>query len=222
MIQYINSGLRLLLSVSKPKSSRAVIFSHGFLSNKNKYYIKSTARALARAGFKTVRFNYPTEEIKHRVSVLNKVIDEVKAEVIGLVGCSLGGMTSIITASHPKVKSLVLVNSVYDQRKAYENYVKEHSILSKIAEKLLLKDFFSYNLKKLIQNLRKPVLVVSGEHDRITPQDLMKELYNDVQAQKEFLSLDCGHSIWRPLHVSQVRESIRDWFLKTLNPSTHV
>nr|MBD3312173.1 hypothetical protein [archaeon] len=211
------SGRRIILSVKNKSSSKAVIFSHGFRSSKNNLLFQSTARSLARAGFKPVLFNYGVERVNKRVQVLRAVINHVKSDSIGLLGHSLGGMVSILLATNPRVKSLALVNTVYEQGLVYDNYARVRRTIAKAIPNRFKKEFFSYNLKRIVSNLEKPVIVVSGEDDQVTPQPMMKRLYNDLMGEKSFVSIpNAGHSIWRSSHLRRVRVAVRDWFKRTL------
>lgn len=208
---------RVVLSVKNNKAAKTVIFSHGFRSSKNNLFFQTTSRSLVRAGFKTVLFNYGVERVKEREQVLRAVIEHFNADLIGLLGHSLGGMVSILLAAHPRVKSLALVNTVYEQGLVYDNYARVRKTIAKAVPNRFKKEFFSYKLKRIVRGLSKPVLVVSGEDDRITPQSMMKRLYNDLMGDKSFISLpNCGHSIWRPSHVRRARIAVRDWFKRTL------
>jgi len=218
-LRAINPAIKL--SVFKPESRHAVIFIHGFLSDKDKPFTMSAARSLSRAGLQAVRFNYRTEFVSDRIRILDEVIEHVSRTVdsIGLVGNSLGGLNAIVASKHSVVKSLALVNPVYDQRNAFDNYVKHHKFLSKIMTKEMKDAFFTIDLKGIIINLKKPVLVLSGDRDKIIPQSLMRTMYDNLKSEKRFVSLrDCGHSIWRPKHIRIAREEIREWFKKCLLP----
>lgn len=209
----------IVLSIKNKASSKAVIFSHGFRSSKNNILFQSTARALSRAGIKSVLFNYGVERVKKRERILKMVISKVSEDStsIGLMGHSLGGMISILQANNLRVKSLALVNTVYEQRFVYDNYARVRRFVARAIPNRFKKEFLSYDLQRKIKELDKPVLVVSSEDDKITPQSMMKRLYNNLNCKKLFTNLpNAGHSIWRPSHVRQAREAVRDWFKKTL------
>ncbi len=212
-------GLRIKLHVHNPDSHKTVIFSHGFLSNKNKYFLQSTSKVMARRGFKCVRFNYGTEVISERLRILDAVLDHIKlsSDSVGLVGTSLGGMVSLISASKTIVKSLVLINPVYYQESVYANYLKHHRLLKKVFNKHVGIEFFKYDLQSIMKKLNKPVLLISGDRDEIVNPLSMRDLYADIKGEKRLVLLDnCGHSIWRPSHVEIARREIIDWFRKTL------
>lgn len=212
-------GLPLLLEVFNESSKRVVILSHGFLSSKNSPVLVSSALALSRAGICAVRFNYATEDIKERVAKLKAVIRYYakKGCRIGLVGDSLGGMTSIIASKVKAVDSMALINSVYDQETVFLNYSKQHRFLSHLFTPEMLADLKSYDLKKLIKRFKRPVLVVTSELDRTVPTKVMKELYLDVKAEKKIVVIrNATHGIWQANHIKRVREAIKDWFSKTL------
>lgn len=211
-----------VLNINNPSAEKTVIFNHGFLSNKNKPFIKVSASALAKEGIKTVRFNYHTELMSQRLIILKGVIDYLSenTNLIGLVGSSLGGMTVILTASDQRVKSLALINTVYDPRSAYENYQKKHPVLSKLISKAVTKEFLEYNLEDKVKKLHKPVLVISGSADEVIPQVQQKKLYQQLKGHKRFMNLEgCTHAVWKLKHVRKVKQAITKWFKQTLNPS---
>ncbi len=214
----VKEGKIILLEVNNNKSKKTVILSHGFLSNKNRPIMKQTATELARAGFRTIRFNYGTELISERLIKLNIIINHFsnKSDSIGLMGLSMGGMMSILGSTNPKVNSIALVNSVYDTFNAYENYIKHRPLTLAFFNKVK-DEFLTYNLKSIITNLNKPVLVITGTKDKIIPSKQMKQLYSDVKADKKLVILrGCGHAIWSQNYLNRVKEEVRDWFLKTL------
>ncbi|MFA5405862.1 MAG: alpha/beta hydrolase [Candidatus Nanoarchaeia archaeon] len=214
-----SNGFRVKLNIHNPSARKTVIFSHGFLSNKNKYFLQSTAKVMARRGYRCVRFNYKTEDISDRLLILDAVLNHISksSDSVGLVGSSLGGMVSLITAVKPIIKSLVLLNPVYYQDKVYRNYVAHHSLLKRLFNKKVGLEFFKYDLQSIVKRLNKPVLIITGGKDDIVDYRTMNGLYNDLKGEKRLVVLDdCGHSIWRPDHVRITRREIIDWFRKTL------
>jgi len=212
-------GLPLLLEVFNPDSKRVVILSHGFLSSKNSPALISCSLALSRAGICSVRFNYATEDINERVAKLKAVINYYKQQgcVIGLVGDSLGGMTSIIVSKDKSVKSMALINSVYNQDEVFINYSKHHRFLARLFTPEMLKNMGSHDLKGIVKRLKKPVLVISSELDRIVDNKITRELYSDIKSEKKLVLLrNATHGIWRANHIKRVREAVKDWFSKTL------
>lgn len=220
MRKFLNTGKSIvLLEVYLPNAKKKVVLSHGFLSNKNNFFMRLVSFSLMLKGIGSVRFNYGCEDINDRIDVLKDVINYLgkTTESIGLLGSSLGGMTSIICASNPLVKSLVLVNSVYDQRETYENYLKNHRILSLLLTHNAKKHFFKYDLKKIVKCLNKPVLIISGTKDPIVSSNNMKELYDDVNAEKKLIVFkNEGHVIRRPQNLIKSVKAITSWFKKTL------
>ncbi len=208
---------RIRLTINKGATSKVVIMSHGFLSNKNTLLFRELSRLLSENGITTVRFNYNTEIISERIRILREVISKFNNKSVGLVGTSLGGMIVMLNAHHPAVKSIALVNTLYDLRNAYNNYIKVKPIAKHFVN-LIKKELFKYDLKSVVKSITKPALVISGTNDRIIPTQVMKQLYLDLSAEKKLVLIhNCGHTIWRQQHLIRATEEIRDWFNKTLS-----
>ncbi len=208
---------RIRLTIKKGTTNKVVIMSHGFLSNKNTLLFKELSRLLNENGITTVRFNYNTEIISERVRILREVINKFNNNNVGLIGTSLGGMIVILNTHHPTVKSIALINTLYDLNNAYNNYIKVKPIAKPLVD-LIKKELFNYNLKSIVKTIIKPTLIISGTKDRIIPTQVMKQLYLDLNAEKRLVLIhNCGHTIWRQQHLIRATEEVRDWFNKTLN-----
>ncbi len=221
MIELLDyEGGKILLDITNPSSDKAVILSHGFMSNKNKPLMVKVAQALSREGINAVRFNYGTEDINERVIKLREVLKHVSAKAgqVGLFGTSLGGMISIIVSVDQRVKSLALVNPVYDQISAIKNYLRVRKIALSAFKDKLEREFFNYDLPLLVKSSGKPLFVISGSRDRIIPVSVSRQLYKDATGKKKFMLLrDCGHVVWKKKHLVLVSEAVAKWFLETLS-----
>ncbi len=197
-------------------SNKLIIFSHGFLSNKNRPIIKYVANKLSDS-FMTLRFNYDTEVVSERISKLKTIINYFKDKIIGLFGVSMGGMVSLLCANHPNVKSLALVNPVYNQKKVLDNYFSIKKFTSLFLPKKAVDDFLSYDLASVASNLKKPTLLITGDRDRLITRDIVEELFSKLGGEKEhFVLSDCGHSVWKKEHLDMVSQITHEWFSKTL------
>ena len=220
MIDIINvQKTPYLLNITKPAATKTVIFSHGFLSNKNRPYITSTATTLKKAGIKSVRFNYRTELVSERRAILHQVIRHVSKESnsIGLVGHSLGGLITLLEANNPLIKSIALINTVYNPPAVIKRYENKHRVIANLLINKLKTELIKHDLRSIAKTITKPVLVISSERDQLTLPSEMKQLYLDVKGPKKLVTLKkCAHSIWNPVHVQRVKDELREWFKETL------
>ena len=64
-----------------------------------------------------------------------------------------------------------------------------------------------------VASLQSPVLLVSGEHDKQIPQQMVRELYADLGSkQKAFVDLACSshNALWERNHLLLFKASL-DW-----------
>jgi pimeloyl-ACP methyl ester carboxylesterase len=108
--------------IDGPDSGRVVVLAHGF--SVPLYIWDSTAIALARAGFRVVRYDAYGRGLSDRPDVpytdalydrqIRELLDSLKLSRVDLAGVSAGGfVTGVFAGRHPeRVRSLVLVDPV--------------------------------------------------------------------------------------------------------------
>lgn len=197
-----------------------IILSHGFTSNMSK--TEAYAKFLAALGYRTFIFDFvgggyastsdgsiekdmtPLTEVKDLESVINYVLsrDDVEKDKLILMGCSLGGLVSALTASQEKerVNKLLLIYPAFcveDHAKNGEiqfiRFDPEHITDTLSANGLTVsgnfaKDAISLDTYNAIKGFKGPVYIIHGSEDQIVPVryadkavDVYQKNGNDVE-----------------------------------------
>lgn len=209
-ITFQNSkGINLVgvLHIPKEKTISAVIISHGFAANKDRARFIKLAENLSKNGFAVLRFDFGGcgESEDREITVKNQV-DDLKSAInymrkngyqnIGLLGESLGGLTSIL-AYDENIKALVLWAPVTQSKTPFiiqkEELQKELNnkgfIIYKKDErefkvpKEYLEERQAVNQKEILSKIKSPVLIVHGDKDNVVPLEQSK-------SAMQFLSKD--------------------------------
>lgn len=172
-------------------SSKAVVFCHGFTSDKDRPRFVTLADQLSSRGFGVLRFDFlgSGESDREPIGVENQV-DALRSAMhwlrqkgcssLGVVGESLGGLVAL-RAYEPIVKAMVLWAPVSDKREpdwekkkadfvAHGNefvFQKDHR------EFVISKDYFSERANvdpsSLLVRVNCPVLILHGDVDDVIP-----------------------------------------------------
>lgn len=171
------------LSKSPKKTSKLVIFCHGFTGNRNEHIHFNGARYFTEKGYDTFRFDFYNDSKGARqfedtklsqhgkdITVVLKYFEN-KYKDIYLVGHSFGG-TSILFSDTSKVKALVFWDASFvdkeEEKKAFP-YVKEingYCIdwgMRIIVGKLFVEELFNFPSSiDLIKNIRRPIKFIGA------------------------------------------------------------
>lgn len=237
---YVQGPLGEIECIVEPNRSSkqaVLIMVHGFRGSRDSSGKAPRTAYQAAAWCDVVRFNFTgTDPVSTWVSELQAVINKVEelapeAEIY-LLGRSLGGATSIITAGKDsRIKRLILWSAINDLHYTFhfvmgeENYAKiiQGETLTFTDEKgdfqispSYLHDFDQYDLNVSLKNLegRCPVLLFHCEGDQVV---VVSQAYNNIKALghnvEAHIYPNGDHSIGD--YSEEVGEIIAQWLGRT-------
>lgn len=194
-----------------------VIFAHCFTCNKNFFAVKNICDALTDKGFGVLRFDFTgLGESEGEFSDSNfsgNVEDLLSAEEFLktnyqapslLIGHSLGGAAVYFAAqSLPKVKAIATLgapSSITHVRHLIKDNLEEINKKGKALvniggrsfsiKKQFIEDLEKKELKEILPNLEKSILILHSPQDTIVSIKNSEELYMAAKHPKSFVSLD--------------------------------
>ncbi len=200
-ITFQNSkGVNLVgvLHIPQEKTSSVVIVSHAFTSNKNRERLIRIADTLSESSFAVLRFDFGgCGENEDREITVQDQVDDLKSAInyirkngykeIGLLGESLGGLTSLL-AYDEDIKALVLWAPVTQSKTP--SIIQKEELQQELNEKgfiIYKKDgrefkipqrFFkerqAVNQKEILSKVKSPVLIIHGDKDDTVPLEQSK------------------------------------------------
>ncbi|MBO3809180.1 MAG: alpha/beta hydrolase [Candidatus Brockarchaeota archaeon] len=227
-----------------------VVFCHGFTGNRietHRLFVRA-ARKMSREGIAAVRFDFRGSgesegefekmTVSSEISDLNGVLSfllersEVARDKIGVLGLSLGGAVSILTAvRNQSVKAVCTWSSpaefrlISDGEKAFGMDLK--SILEKGYVDLpsgyrVGRDFFTDVLKHdILDSCSKisprPLLIIHGSEDAVVPVTHAHMLYDKAGEPKKLVIIEgADHTFSRRDWEDRVIQVTTEWFKETL------
>ncbi|MEM3659169.1 MAG: alpha/beta hydrolase [Thermoproteota archaeon] len=246
------SGERIhgVIHIPEVTPAPTVVFCHGFTGNRieaHRLFVRA-ARKMSMKGFVAVRFDFrgsgESEGEFENMTVSSEIIDlntvlsflcersEVDCDKIGLVGLSLGGAVSILTAArNQKVKAVCTWSSPAEFRIISDGVKAFGMDLKKILEKGYLdlpsgyrvgRDFFTDILKHdILDSCSKisprPLLIIHGLEDSVIPVEHAHMLYERAGEPKKLIIIDgADHTFSRRDWEDRVIEITTEWFKKSL------
>ena len=195
-ITFQNSrGIKLVgvLHLPDEKTSSAVIISNGFAANKDRTRLIKLAETLSKNGFAALRFDFGgCGESEDSEITLKNQVDDLKSAInymrkngyfnIGLLGESLGGLTSILAYDN-EIKALVLWAPVTKskapstiQKEELQQELNERGFIiyqkdgrEFMIPKEYLEERQAINQKEILSKIKCPVLIIHGDKDDIVP-----------------------------------------------------
>jgi dipeptidyl aminopeptidase/acylaminoacyl peptidase len=231
-----------------------VLMCHGFAGNKSGRYriYVSLAQELAKAGIASLRIDFrgsgDSEGDFSEMTIETEVSDVLKAleflnshpqvdnSRIGLLGNSFGGAIAVLSAKrYEKIKSLVLLASIFNSQQWRQKWEKLHSKDSEvnIVEEMMraydgnvpgkgfYKSFFNLDVEPHLPSLQSvPLLLIHSEADdrvSITEAENYVRCRKNAMAETQFIKLNkCGHDFSHFDERSVAISKSVDWFSKTL------
>lgn len=215
-----SKGLILSGSLELPEDTTPkafAIFSHCFTCNKNLINVKFISETLSENGIATLRFDFSglgdsegdfaktdfTSNIDDLLHAAQFLEDNYEAPKL-LVGHSLGGAASIIAADKiESVKALTTIGtpSTLDHiRRVFNNKLDEiminGSAMVDVAGREMeigrdfVEDLSRYSIKRSLNNLQKPILVMHSPEDDMVNIDHATNIFMAARHPKSFISLD--------------------------------
>lgn len=213
-------GVQLSATIEFPtnqKPSHIAIFSHCFTCSSSLNAVRNINRALTQKGFAVVRFDFTglgksggdfkNSHFEANVEDLLDVHAFISEKYFApelIIGHSLGGSAAIVAASKiDAIKAVCTIGSPSDVEhttKHFKDQVKElnetgQTKVSIGGRKFLVNQEFvdgfkRHNLPKIIQSLRKPILILHSPIDEIVSVKNAQEIYQNALHPKSYVSLD--------------------------------
>lgn len=237
-----SKGLELSGSLEMPEDAAPkayAIFSHCFTCNKNLINVKFISETLSARGIATLRFDFSglgdsegdfaktdfTSNIDDLLHAAKFLEDNYEAPKL-LVGHSLGGAASIVAAE--KIESVRAITTIGTPstldhiRRVFtsklDDIMSQGSALVDVAGreveigKVFVEDLSRYNIKRTLNNLDKPLLVLHSPDDDMVGIDHATAIFMAARHPKSFISLDqVDHLIKNIKDARYVGELINAW-----------
>ncbi|MDY7395692.1 alpha/beta fold hydrolase [Aureibaculum sp. 2210JD6-5] len=193
------------------------LFAHFFTGSKNFTAVRNISKALTQNRIAVMRFDFSglgksegkfedsnfSTNIDDLISAANFLKENYESPKI-IVGHSLGGAAGVFAANEiESIQAIVTIGApsnpshvehLFDGH--LENINLDGEATFEIGgrpftiKKHFLEDLSSKNMTKLLQESRKPILVLHSPQDKIVEIANAKEIYNAAHHPKSFISLD--------------------------------
>ncbi len=235
-------GERLIGIETTPVESKdkyaTILLVHGFgVTKEEGGMFDDLADYLSQNGFLVYRFDfsgcggsegdYSETSLSKLKSDLSEILNflnkqkRVDSSRLGILAQSLG--TSVVVASRPEVRAIVLMGSSAHPKKLLSELFGENYNPDGISSRKrssgdithvkpgFWKDFQNYDLVESINGINCPILFIHGSKDEIVPLSEMEKLYDVFKGSKEKLILDGADHGLNP-HREKMHEIVRHWF----------
>lgn len=242
-----SKGIILSGSVELPENESPkafAIFSHCFTCNKNLINVKYISEALSEKRIAVLRFDFSglgdsqgnfaetdfSSNIDDLLSAADFLTHNYEAPKL-LVGHSLGGAASIVAAGQlESVKAISLLGtpSTLDHiKRLFVNKMDEiaqnGSAMIDVAGreveigKGFVDDLANYNIKKSLNQLNKPLLILHSPQDEMVNISHATEIFMAARHPKSFIALDgIDHLVKNIKDVRYVGSLIGEWAMRYL------
>lgn len=225
-----------------------VLFAHCFTCNKNFFAAKNISNALSARGFGILRFDFTglgesegdfsdsnfSGNVEDLIAAANFLKEKYKAPEL-IIGHSLGGAAAIFAAQKiPEITALATIgtpSALNHVTHLLQNELEEIRSLGIASVNIggrpfniknqFLEDLKTKNLKTLVSQLRKPLLILHSPEDDIVEIKNAEELYVAAKHPKSFVSLSGADHLLSQKEDSQyVGELIGSWAQRYLEIPT--
>lgn len=242
-----SKGIILSGSVELPENDSPkafAIFSHCFTCNKNLINVKYISEALSEKRIAVLRFdfsglgdsqgNFAETDFSSNIDDLLRAADFLTHNYEApklLVGHSLGGAASIVAAGQlESVKAISLLGtpSTLDHiKRLFVNKMDEiaqnGSAMIDVAGreveigKGFVDDLANYNIKKSLNQLNKPLLILHSPQDEMVNISHATEIFMAARHPKSFIALDgIDHLVKNIKDARYVGSLIGEWAMRYL------
>jgi len=191
----LESNVKLSGILYKTNSNSAIIISHGFASTKDRPRLIRLSEELHDRGYTVLRYDFGGcgESDNREINVANQIQDlqtaisfvkDLGYQKIGLVGESLGGLTTLKTYSKD-IGAIVLYAPVTDAKEP--SFLQDETFRKELKEKGYIKHLkngklyqvsqkyvderLSIKPKELLNDINCPVLIIHGDNDQTVSLD---------------------------------------------------
>jgi len=223
-VRFGEYGLAGVFHSPNEKTRACVVTCHGLISSKDSEKYVGIARRFCGEDLAVLRFDFrgcgesgglfEETSLSGRMEDLESALDFVEEqgyESIGVMGSSLGGTVSILTAAKDKrVNALVTwATPCYLDELFREDVMKGFEKLRQ--------DVSNYDVVKAVKGIPCPILIVHGSLDQQVPLSHAKALYDNAKETKDIQIIEGGdHRLTDPIYRSKAVELTLGWFKKYL------
>jgi len=215
------------------------IFAHCFTCNKNLLAVKNISRALTTNGFAVLRFDFTglgesegdfedtnfSGNVSDLVAAAQYLEATYQAPTL-LIGHSLGGAAALFaTAEITSIKAVATIgapSSPVHVKHLFKSTLHEINESGKAVvnlsgrdftiKKQFLDDLENKSLATVVQNLRKPILILHSPQDATVGIKNAEEIYHAARHPKSFISLDgADHLLMKKEDSLYAGELISGW-----------
>ena len=223
-VRFGEYGLAGVFHSPNEKTSACVITCHGLYSSKDSEKYVGIGRRFCGEGLAVLRFDFrgcgesgglfEDTSLTGRIEDLKSALDFVEErgyESVGVMGSSLGGTVSILTAAKDRrVKALVTWATPCYLDELFRGEVIE-------GFEKLRQDVSKYDVVKAVKETHCPVMIVHGSLDEQVPLSHAEVLYDNANEPKDIQVIEGGdHRLTNLIHRRRAVELTLDWFKKYL------
>jgi uncharacterized OsmC-like protein/esterase/lipase len=194
-----------------------VLFAHCFTCSKDLNAVRNISRSLTGSGFGVLRFDFTGlgasegdfsgTSFSSNVSDLHAAIKYMEAEHQApalIIGHSLGGAAAIVAGAEAEsIKAVVTIGAPADIHHVKHLFKENIDEIKEKGEaevsiggrpftirKEFIEDLRSRDLRQIVKEMRKPLLIAHSPQDKVVGIDNAAILYQAAMHPKSFLSLD--------------------------------
>ncbi|MDY6770476.1 MAG: alpha/beta fold hydrolase [Candidatus Nanohaloarchaea archaeon] len=223
-------GEEVAAVVHRPDAApeRAVVFAHGFGSDKAGSYERRATMA-AEEGFLAIRFDFRGNNessrefheatLSTRIADLRRVVDEVEDLAVGVYGSSFGGLVALHAAARDEridalaLRAPVTFLSVLDDiRSTIEEDGRYEQLPGKWVDDRFLDDLDGYSTEAIVEDIAVPTLIMHGGEDDVVDPGSSRRFFDALSCEKEYVMFDGeGHRFGDAADDEAVRRAL-SWF----------
>ena len=235
-------GLLLEGSIDFPIDKKPLsyaLFAHFFTGNKNFTAVRNISRALTHNRIAVMRFDFTglgnsegafedsnfSTNVNDLIAAAEYLADNYESPKI-IIGHSLGGAAGVFAADKiVSIKAIVTIGAPSNPSHVehlFEDHLEdieldgeatfEISGRSFTIKRHFLEDLSSKNMRKLLQESRKPILVLHSPQDKIVAIQNAREIYTAAHHPKSFISLNgANHLLTNKEDSFYVGEVLASW-----------
>ena len=243
------NGETLNATLEIPANKKVIqyaIFAHCFTCSSQLSMVRNISNELTQYGFGVLRFdftglglsegNFTDTNFSHNlvdlITVNDYLTEHYQAPTL-LIGHSLGGATVLATAGKlPNVKAMATIGAPADAVHVSHLLGNKEELLNKgetsvsiggrpfKIKKHFLEDLEKQDAKKIIPNLRIPLLILHSPQDTVVDIENAAKIYQLAHHPKSFISLDgADHLLSKKADSLYAARSIATWADRYLNLS---
>lgn len=240
-----NMGERIsgVIHIPDKTPAPAIVFCHGFTGNRveaHRLFVRA-ARRMSKEGMVAVRFDFrgsgesegefENMTISGEVSDLNAMLKfltgrkEILTKSIGVLGLSMGGVVSILTAAQNETIRAVCTWSAPAELKNLSNSLGQSQAMDYIdfpsgyrIGRAFINDVLRHDILGNCSRISpRPILIVNGSKDPLVPVQHAHMLYEKAGEPKELVIIeDADHTFNRRDWEDKVIELTTKWFKDNL------